>query len=56
MQYLVVYSNGKSQSFYNETLANTYKTINGGFVVNLMDSESLDNSEDLSYTVSTVTD
>lgn len=37
MQYLVIYPNGSSQAFYNESVAAMYRTINGGFVVNLMD-------------------
>lgn len=50
MQYLVIFENGTSQSFYNENVANMYKTINGGFLINLM--EMVDNSENLEYTES----
>lgn len=52
MQYLVIFENGRSECFYNENVANMYKTINGGFVVNLLSEQMVDNSEDLEYTVS----
>ena len=45
MQYLVIYANGKSQSFYNESVAKMYCTINGGFIVNLLDTESENETE-----------
>lgn len=53
MQYLVIFENGTSQSFYNENVANMYKTINGGFVVNLLTDETVDNSVDTCDTVFT---
>lgn len=50
MQFLVIYSNGKSQAFYTKDVAEMYRNINGGFVVNLIDSETLDNSTEVTYT------
>lgn len=42
MQYILIFKNGKSQSFYNEKVARMYQKINGGFIVNLMMQDSLD--------------
>lgn len=38
MIYLVIYPSGKSQSFYIENVAKLYRNINGGFIVNLMET------------------
>jgi hypothetical protein len=40
MEYLVIYANGISQSFYNLAVAEMYRNINGGFIVNLMETET----------------
>ena len=42
MQYILIYNNGKSQSFYNENVAKMYQKVNGGFIVNLLIQDSLD--------------
>ena len=45
MEYLVIYANGKSQSFYNAEVAAMYRNINGGFIVNLLETESENETE-----------
>lgn len=45
MQYLVIYSNGTSQSFYTLEVAEMYRTINGGFIINLLETETENETE-----------
>jgi hypothetical protein len=45
MQYLVIFENGRSQSFYIKSIAELYKSVYGGYLVHLMDQQTLDNSE-----------
>ena len=45
MQYVLILASGKSKCFYIENVAKMYQKINGGFIVNLIEQDSLDFSE-----------
>jgi len=48
MQYVLILASGKSKCFYIENVAKMYQKINGGFIVNLIEQDSLDFSENSS--------